>query len=46
MTVCEDLSLVESYLKVVESITVDDLEETTLDRVFKSEQCSNLNSGT
>lgn len=28
MTVCEDLSLVESYLKVVESITVDDLEET------------------
>ena len=28
MTVCEDLRLVESYLKVVESITVDDLEET------------------
>ena len=28
MTVCEDLRLVESYLKVVESITVDNLEET------------------
>ena len=28
MTVCEDLKLIETYLKVVEDITVDDLENT------------------
>ncbi len=28
MTVCEDLKLIENYLKAVEAITVDDLENT------------------
>ena len=28
MTVCEDLKLIENYLKAVEDITVDDLENT------------------
>ena len=28
MTVCEDLKLIENYLKAVEDITIDDLENT------------------
>ena len=29
MTVCEDLKLIENYLKDLEEITVEDLENTT-----------------